>query len=65
MPDFVIVKNAARFAVYVATNIVPVIHQTAATILPKVQRSGDENGGDGENVATDDGGDCDDDNNPK
>ena len=29
------VKNAARLAVYVATNIVPVIHHTAATTLPK------------------------------
>ena len=36
MPDLVMVKNAARLAVYVATNIVPVIHHTAATTLPKV-----------------------------
>ncbi len=33
-----IVKNAARLAVYVATNIVPVIHQTAATTLPTIYK---------------------------
>jgi hypothetical protein len=41
--DLLIVKNAARLAVYVATNIVPVIHQTAAITLPKIKIVGDEN----------------------